>query len=196
MRLGGAIAAVILVALVVSAQDTYFPSGALSDSDRGDSDLARWYSGQLKALDEPSLLAEARNTSTQSYRFLWLRSFHHPIAVRLDVMADRTGRVTVKVASGAGGYKPGKLIQNTSHSVTQEQMDKFLERVKGAGFWEIPSYEKTWGLDGAQWIIEGVEDGKYHVVDRWTPTKGPIRELGMTLVFTLAQLKIPQDELY
>jgi len=90
MRLGGAIAAVILVALVVSAQDTYFPSGALSDSDRGDSDLARWYSGQLKALDEPSLLAEARNTSTQSYRFLWLRSFHHPIAVRLDVMADRT----------------------------------------------------------------------------------------------------------
>ncbi|PYV47582.1 MAG: hypothetical protein DMG94_05690 [Acidobacteria bacterium] len=80
--------------------------------------------------------------------------------------------------------------------MTQEQMDKFLERVKGAGFWEIPSYEKTWGLDGAQWIIEGVEDGKYHVVDRWTPTKGPIRELGMTLVFTLAQLKIPQDELY
>ena len=197
MRVKSAIvAALICLSTAGLAQDSYFPSGALSDYDRGDSARARWYSEQLKALDEPSLLAEAKNTSTQSYRFLWLRSFHNPIAVRLDVMADGTGRITVKVANGAGGYKPGKLIKNTSRSMAQEKTDKFLEQIKEAGFWKIPSYEKTFGFDGAQWIIEGVKDGKYHVVDRWTPSKGPIRELGMTLAFTLAQLKIPQDELY
>jgi hypothetical protein len=150
----------------------------------------------LRALDEPSLLEEAKTPSPQSYRFVWLRTFHHPVAVRLDIMSDGTGKLTVKIANGAGGYKPGKLIENTSPSVTPEQTVKFLQQVKEAGFWELSSYEKTSGCDGAEWIIEGVKDGKYHVVDRWTPSKGPVRELGMTLAFDLAHLKIQKDELY
>lgn len=187
-----ALATAILATLVIS-QDSYFPSGALSDYDRVDSFKARWYSDQLRALEEPSLLQEANK---QSYRFVWLRTFHHPVAVRLDIMSDGTGKLTVKIANGAGGYKPGKLIENTTAVLTQKQTDKFLEQVRDVGFWELPSFEKTSGCDGAEWIIEGVKDGKYHVVDRWTPSKGPIRELGMTLAFDFAQLKIPKDELY
>jgi hypothetical protein len=188
--------ATAILSILVMSQDSYFPSGALSDYDRVDSFKARWYSDQLRALKEPSLLQEADNPSRQSYRFVWLRTFHHPVAVRLDIMSDDTGKLTVKVANGAGGYKPGKLVENTSPSVTQRQTDKFLEQVKDAGFWELSSYEKTSGCDGAEWIIEGVKDRKYHVVDRWTPSKGPVRELGMTLALDLAQLKIPKDELY
>ena len=45
---------------------------------------------------------------------MWLRSFHHPVAVRLDIMSDGTGKLTVKIANGAAGYKPGKLVENTS----------------------------------------------------------------------------------
>ena len=188
--------ATAILAILVMPQDSYFPNGALSDYDRVDSFKARWYSDQLRALEEPSLLEEADTPSRQSYRFVWLRTFHHPVAVRLDIMSDGTGKLTVKIANGAGGYKPGKLIENTSPSVTQKQTDKFLEQVKDAGFWELSSYEKTSGCDGAEWIIEGVKDGKYHVVNRWTPGKGPVRELGMTLAFELARLKIPKDELY
>jgi hypothetical protein len=195
MRLS-AIPIVIVAMLTMSAQDSYFPNGALSDYDRVDAGRARWYSCQLRALDEPSLLAEAKNPSTQSYRFLWLRTFHHPVAVRLDIMLDGTSKLTVKIASGAGGYEPGKLIKNTSRSVTREETDKFLEEVKEVGFWELPSYEKTSGCDGAQWIIEGAKDGKYHVVDRWTPSTGPVHSLGIGLALTVAQLKIPNDELY
>lgn len=190
-----ALATAILATLVIS-QDSYFPSGALSDYDRVDSFKARWYSDQLRALEEPSLLQEANRPSQQSYRFVWLRTFHHPVAVRLGIMSDGTGKLTVKIANGAGGYKPGKLIENTTAALTQKQTDKFLEQVRDVGFWELPSFEKTSGCDGAEWIIEGVKDGKYHVVDRWTPSKGPIRELGMTLAFDFAQLKIPKDELY
>ena len=28
------------------------------------------------------------------------------------------------------------------------------------------------GVDGAQWIFEGVKDSTYHVVDRWSPDNG------------------------
>jgi hypothetical protein len=191
-----AIALAILSVLTLSAQDSYFPSGALSDYDKSDSFKARWYSEHLKALNEPSLLKEAKDPALQSYRFVWLRTFHHPVAVRLDIMSDGTGTLTVKIANGAGGYKPGKLIKNTTASVTQQQTDKFLGQVRDAGFWELPSFEKTSGCDGAEWIIEGVKDGKYHVVNRWTPSTGPVRELGMTLAFNFAQLKIPKAELY
>lgn len=88
----------------LSAQETYFPKGVLSSDARGDLFRANWYSKHLKALEEPSLLGLAKNPSLQSYRFVWLRTFHHPVIVRLDIMADGTGDLTVKVASGAGGY--------------------------------------------------------------------------------------------
>ncbi len=188
--------AVTVLAMVVSSQDTYFPKGALSESDQADSFKARWYSDQLRALEEPSLIEEAKDPSLQSYRFLWLRTFHHPVVVRLDITADGTGKLTVKIADGAGGYKPGKLIKNTSSSVATEETNRFLEQIKNAGFWELSSYEKTSGCDGAEWIIEGVKDGKYHVVNRWSPRNGPVRDLGMRLAFDLAHLKIPKDELY
>src|SRR5215469_17272752 len=116
--------------MLVTSQDTYFPSGALSDSDQADSFKSRWYSDQLRALDEPSLLEKAKDPSLQSYRFVWLRTFHHPVAVRLDITSDGVGKLTVKIANGAGGYKPGKLIENTSRSVTTEQTDQFLELLK------------------------------------------------------------------
>jgi len=169
--------------------------GALRDDARVDKTKAHWYTDQLKALDEPSLLEETKESSLESYRFLWLRTFHHPVAVRLDIKGDGSGRLTIKIANGAGGYKPGK-IENTAHSMEREQIEKFLGQVKNLGFWDLPSYDTTMGFDGSEWIIEGARDGKYHVANRWTPDKGPVHRLGMTLAMTLANLKIPKNELY
>lgn len=192
----GALIAVLLAALRLSGQ-VYFPFGALSSYEQSDKGRARWYSAQLKALDEPSLLETSKNPELQTYRFVWLRTFHHPIAVRLDVMGNGSGVLTVKIANGAGGYEPGKLIENTSAPVTQKQTEEFLKRIDSLGFWELPSFDESQsGFDGSRWIVEGVKDGKYHVADRWTPGKGPVHDLGAMLAFTLARLKIPKDQLY
>lgn len=192
-----AIVCVMLVAVAtMTAQTTYFPKGALSAKERSDNFKARWYSDQLKALDEPSLLEEAKNPSLESYRFVWLRTFHHPVAVRLDMKADGSGVLTTKIASGAGGYEPGKLTKNTSLSLDRESVERFLGQIKSGGFWDLPSYDTVMGFDGAEWIIEGVKNGTYHVVNRWSPTQGPVYELGSTLAMTLAKLKIPKNEFY
>jgi hypothetical protein len=188
----------LAAALFLSAQESNFPKGALSDNARQDEFRTVWYSTHLKALQELSLLQLAQNPAVQSYRFLWLRTFHHPVVVRLDFKSDGTGAITTKVASGAGGYKPGHLVENTTRPLSREQMEKFLVAVKRAQFWELPSHETpaTEGCDGAQWIIEGVKDGEYHVVDRWTPSSGPVRDLGMLFLTGLAQMKIPENEIY
>jgi hypothetical protein len=51
------------------------------------------------------------------------------------------------------------------------------------------------GFDGAQWILEGVKDQKYHVVDRWTPRDGAFREACLYLL-KLSQIGISPKEVY
>ena len=57
-------------------------------------------------------------------------------------------------------------------------------------------HSDTAGCDGSQWIIEGIKKGKYHVVDRWSPAKGAVHDLGLAFALGLAQLRIPKDQLY
>src|ERR1017187_7041429 len=154
-------------------QEPYFPQGALEDNPQGDSFRSNWYSRHLKALGEPSLFQMAKNSKAESYRFVWLRTFHHPVIVRVDINADGSAELTTKVSNGAGGYEPGKLIENASRPLIQRQTEKFLATIKRLQFWELPTNETSEGVgcDGSQWLIEAVPAGKYHVVDRWTPGK-------------------------
>jgi hypothetical protein len=184
----------LLVTVLCPAQTNYFPSGTFGD----DQFRVNWYSKALKSLREPSLYEPERIEGTQSYRFLWLRSFHHPVSVRLDIKADGTALLTTRITSGAGGYDPGKLIQNRTRTISKERTDWFLNRIDESNFWKLPTVEKmdAEGLDGAQWIIEGTKKGKYHVVDRWSPDKGEVRSIGLMMLLDFAKLKLLYLEVY
>jgi hypothetical protein len=184
---------IILSAVQASAQ--YFPNKSVDS--RGGEFKNHWYSTQLRALQEPSLFLSAKDPSAESYRFLWLRTFHHPIAIRLDARPDGTSVLTTKVASGAGGYQPGDLSENSSQVLSKEQTDAFRSCLNKLHFWQAPNpVNDQRGTDGSQWIIEGVKHGKYHVVDRWSPQSGLVRELGWMLAFDLAKINIPEKEIY
>lgn len=134
----------------------------------------------------------AKNTHSESYRFLWLRTFHHPIAIRLELRSDGTGALTTKVVNGEAGFlrKNNHLTENVSRPLTREQIQTFLTKIKDLEFWALPNpVHDEAGVDGAQWIIEGVKDGKYH-------TEGPVRELGLMLALGIAQMNIPKDEIF
>src|ERR1041384_2437124 len=62
-----------------TAQTEYFPVPALSGKPW--QFTIDWYSGQLKAMYEPPL--SSLETEDESYRFLWLRSFHRPVMVHV-----------------------------------------------------------------------------------------------------------------
>ena len=112
---------ILATASFASAQ--YFPKGSLDS--RGDEFKDDWYSHQLTALQEPSLFAMMKTPSSESYRFLWLRTFDHPIAIRLDLQPDGTGILTTKVASGTGGFRPGVLAETSSRTLTKVQTEHF-----------------------------------------------------------------------
>jgi hypothetical protein len=192
------IAAFLLAATLSTAQTSFFPSHAFDTDTRYNHFIDDWYSHQLRALNEPSLLTQSKDPSAQSYRFLWLRTFHHPIAVRLDLKSDGTAILTTKISSGAGGYAPGHLVMNTSKPLTKQQTDIFLHKINIDKFWELPPtpLKDRQGDDGSEWVIEGIKDGKYHLATQWAPTEGPIHDLGTALAFDLAALQIPKAEIY
>jgi hypothetical protein len=147
-------------------------------------------------MKEPSLFAAEENGKREEYRFLWLRTFHKPIVIR--IWSDGSGaQMRVVRLSGAGGYDPGHIESDTTTKISLGDWKRFHERIANAQFWQLPTKETpdTFGTDGSQWILEGRDATKYHVVDRWTPRGGDYADCCRFLI-TLAKLRIPKDEFY
>jgi len=199
MRRGFIAILFLLSAVPTLAQSQFFPKGTFAAEGNGEALVLTWYSRQLKGLEEPSLWALSRNDKhTVVYRFLWLRTFHHPVAIRVIIAPNGTGEIITKVGSGAGGYAPGPLIENQMKKLSTVEVKYLLEQINGAHFWELPTEQKraSLGMDGARWILEGIQDGNYHIVDRWSPTKDEYRALCWFFVSKLAHLRIPKDQIY
>jgi hypothetical protein len=184
------------VAAHPSQQSRDFPKGSLGPTRQQDEFKQTWYSTELKALQEPSLSAMAENRGAECYRFLWLRTFDHPIAVRLDVKPDGSGVLSTKIASGSAGFNAGELERSTITVIDRQQVNMFKGRVDQAGFWQLGPAGNIEGEDGSQWIIEGIKEGHYHLVDRWSPKGGGVRALGLTLAIELAHINLLKEEIY
>jgi len=100
-----------------------------------DSFRNEWYSKHLKAMDESSLNSMAETDET--YRFLWLRTFDHPIAIRIW-RKDEERNIVFKELDGAGGYEPGKLIANQIRRLTTDEWDKFINLLQQTSYWQLP----------------------------------------------------------
>src|SRR3984957_20761622 len=114
---------------------------------------------------EPSISAASKDESLVAYRFLWLRTFHHPIAIRLTIRRDGNASMIAKMTNGQGGYNPGNLLQNTGIEIPRDQVEQFSRLLQEAGFWASQTGNMEAGLDGAEWVLEGVKNGAYRVVD-------------------------------
>ena len=183
-----------------SADDTtYFQNSGVADRES-------WYGRALRRMGE-SRLCPAEGLVT--YRFLWLRTFHRPVAVRVE-KTRAGGQLWLKVLGGAGGYDPGRLVQDRTLRLTKGQWDSVAVLASGAHLWDLPSVEpakvdtvngqvRYWGgADGARWILESVDGLRYHLVDRWTPTPS---DAGLyyalcRYLLTLSRLPLTTAEIY
>lgn len=172
----------------------YFPKGYFSFDEKLDQFIYSWYSGQLRALKEPSIYELYRDEKVIIYRFLCLRTFHNPFSVRVHINDDGIAFLYYKRTDGAGGYDPGKLVESHMRVLNENEKEHLLNKIKNKKFWVLPAHlRKSTGCDGSEWIIEGAKNGMYHLVDRWTPQSGNIRNLGLYFI-KLAGVKI--DKLY
>lgn len=151
-----------------------------------------WYSYILSVLEEPIIFNQNQKTI---YRFTWIRSFHEPIIIRLE-KTDNNYNLIWKESNGKGGYNAGKLETNSYKQLTIEQWENFINLLHATDFWNMPAeLENEDGLDGAQWILEGLDNGKYHVVDRWSTRNKKYKECCIYLM-KLTDLEIDDRDIY
>lgn len=146
-----------------------------------------WYSGQLFALREPLLFNKRINKEV--FRFTWLRTFDNPIAIRIEKDSEKY-YLYWKVCSGEGGYSPGELIIDKSKSINKANWDVFLLKINKLNFWDFPIGREFSGCDGAEWILEGANSLKYHVITNWGRLDCCLYLLELT------DLEIPKEEIY
>lgn len=146
---------------------------------------AEWYSKVWRAAGEPSLYLQTRDAKPplrRTYRFSWLRTFHAPIIVRLEERDGDQYWISAKRLSGAGGYDPGQVTGKIERLLTPDETRRILGVLKSSKAMTAAPAGCDTGLDGSQWIFEGVEDGKLRYADRWSPKTGPIHDVGLAFL--------------
>ena len=142
-------------------QTAYFPPGTFPAST--EKLVTDWYGKHLGAMHEPSLWAAAVRGETV-WRFLYLRTWGKPIAVR--VTSD--GHLFATRLGGQGGYEPGTIETHRERTLGKSDVARIETALAAASFDTTPT-EGELGHDGAQWVIERAKAGQYRLVERWSP---------------------------
>ncbi len=173
------------------AKRHFFPIGSLDPSGPDlDESRREWYSKQLYAMQEPSL-SQGKVKADVAYRFLWLRSFHHPISVRVEKRGSSVNLYAVEL-DGAGGSDPGMILRRTQKALLVADFERLADRLGKPEFWQQIVREN--GPDGAEWILESMRDGRYQVAVEWSPESGAFRDV--CLVFLDLAEFLPMDDVY
>lgn len=108
------------------------------------------------------------------------------IRLRIDSLG------TAKIFAKKTPFDGTNLLVSKEASLPVEAENRFLECVKRADFWQLPTRElpEPQIPDGSYWYLEGVRHGDYHMVYRRDPEgrPGPFTDMGRYLAKDLAQL--------
>ncbi len=144
--------------------------------------LKQWYYPSLNAMGEKSFRSLSKKDT--AYRFLWLRSFHHPISVTIKILNNGNDGALLHAVELDGadvyGAPVGKQLRNFSYRYYPKLTKELVTKIETAEFWMLPPNDDMptlMHLDGGQWIMEGWKEGKYKLVRRFSPKEGAFREL-------------------
>jgi hypothetical protein len=163
------------------------PSPIIGDIER------EWYPRQLRAGCEPSLYELSRRAERSEFtlRFSLIPSFHPSVFIRVQKAGDQYTLI-VKEMSGAGGYDPGVIKRSKELLLSPIQVTELKRLLAEETLFEEPATICERGFDGSQWLFEIVDKGGYKMVNRWSPTEGPARNLGSYLM-DVSGLHFDQD---
>lgn len=166
-------------------------------------DFRSSYCEVLKTTREPVAPLQDVGKNVESYRLLYMRSFDPVIVLRLEIQSDTGASLrAVEVRTHSDQIQLARTA-----FLTPEQIAKFRAFIVAQNFWTAPTeFHLVMGFgpfatkvsdavvmsDGAQWIIEGMDAGCYHVMgDDGGAFESPVREIGMAML-NLAEKKFPE----
>lgn len=151
-----------------------------------------WLKVQLSALTEPCLYNLSIPEKYEVYRFTWLRTFDHPIAVRVVKSCEKYN-IYWKTGKGSGGYEPEGIKECGKRELTKKEWEEFKEAFERIKFEALPHSDYQPSCDGATWTLEKANSNHYKAYNTKEPYK--IGKLCM-LMIKMTGLKIEEDRIY
>jgi hypothetical protein len=187
----------ILCCAVISAfaDNSYFPVKTKDGAEGLTKFEAQWYSKSLERMKEPRLPELAKDVNAEAYRVIILPTWGNPIVVRVQRLG-KTFRLSARRLDGQAGYDPGKLVESKDIDLSAEDSSTLETLVKNLDFLKLSTDEKGInGEDGEEWVLEGVSQGRYHVVQRWSASSYKSAERGLTAFLDLFKFLLDKSDL-
>jgi hypothetical protein len=154
---------------------------------------AKWLEVQLIDLQENCLYNYEIKPNSTIYRFTWLRSFHHPIAIRIEKNENKI-MLYWKVGKGAGGYKLKGLRKSGKKRLSLKKWTQFERLVKESNFDSLPNEKYIPMTDGATWTLERKNSELFKVHNTNLPSKEISR--ACLYLLDLSNIKVKDDDKY
>lgn len=146
-------------------QSAFFPPDSLAKDKEVHEAHSFFYSHYLRTLGEEPLYPTAHG-SGDIFRLLLFPS----AVVRISGSGDER-RVVCKRGTGSeGGVLRHDAEAQLDRPLSPAEAVCFVRLLARTEFWSMSSPNEDYGCDGWHAVLEGVSDGRYHLVDRWTPT--------------------------
>ncbi len=129
-----------------------------------------WYSEFLYEIREPLLFN--RKIEKEIYRFSWLPSFNNSMIFRIEAQ-NKKYILYWKTLD----FKVQDKVHEDSKTISETEWLNLKKLLKAADYWNIELGGNERGVDGSEWILEGVTTTKYKVISVWSPNKGAFREV-------------------
>jgi hypothetical protein len=176
----------LIAALILS------PAVSLSQELRGAEMIraTKEFNSTLAVFNESQLVTKP-NQNYKIFRIIIAPTFYHPLAIRIEQNGNEYSLVAKRL-SGQGGYNWGKLEKTKKRNLSEKEWLKLLQLIREASFWTETTEEKepepnengsvTICLDSTSWTLEGIDDGKYHMVYRYCPERNGVKSVGLYMV--------------
>jgi hypothetical protein len=153
----------------------YFPERAFDKDDQQANDArASGYSEYPDAMDEPSMWKVSKSSDTAVvYRLLWIPSFYSSISVRI-VKSGESATLHAVQLDLSRGERPGKISVKRTRKLTKDEWTLLEVHLLRSRYWDMKTLAGkgtgvSFDLDGDSLVCEGIDGGRYHVVDRSDP---------------------------
>ena len=166
---------------------TYFPPNTFQS--QAGNFMVEWYSSVLYGLGEKPLWPADPKQVT--YRFVWMRSFHDQVSITMAVQPEGDSQIRLQVYR-----RVPQQLESRMQSLSKDQVREVIALIEAANFWKMTTEgEGPRGTDGAEWVLEGVQGGQYHIVTRWDAS-GTVFGKALLKLLRLSNYNPPQNEIY
>lgn len=145
------------------AGKAYFPEGRAS-----------YYTKELLAMMEPSVLSPLEKGVERVFRFTYLRSFHDSLVVRITEAGGTTTIRAVQLERDLQ-YRPVRIAHDKTWKLDEEGRKAVKPLPEQKGFWTpISDIELAVALsfsDGSKWIFEVHDKNGYRMIDIQSPDR-------------------------